>query len=219
MKVTLVTYTKDPVKVCAEAAAICTDAKDPMKALRAAMESGHDSVLEHASFTFKLEGVSRVVVAQIPRHRIASYSVRSGRYCEDSRQFNLPDTISPEDVDTPLRLLYDYYDMLLMKGVPQEDARYILPQGATTNMMATMNARELRHFFALRCCNRAQRETRLLALDMLRLVKEVAPELFVAAGPGCVRGACPEKHSCRNPYDRETINKEGTAKDGERNDG
>lgn len=89
---------------------------------------------------------------------------------------------------------------MINAGVPAEDARYILPQGITTKLYMTMNARELRHFFSLRCCTRAQWEIRALADEMLRLCKEVAPALFEDAGPGCVRGKCPEgEKSCGHP--------------------
>ena len=93
------------------------------------------------------------------------------------------------------------YDELVSLGIPKEDARFILPHGAETRIVVTMNARELHHFFALRLCRRAQWEIRALAREMLRAVREAAPVLFVTAGPSCVtEGACREAHSCGQPY-------------------
>jgi thymidylate synthase (FAD) len=78
-----------------------------------------------------------------------------------------------------------------------EDARYVLPNACETKLIVTMNARELRHFFLLRCCNRAQWEIREIAFRMLKLVKQVSPELFRGAGPGCIARDCREgKMSC-----------------------
>ncbi|MCI7703723.1 MAG: FAD-dependent thymidylate synthase, partial [Clostridiales bacterium] len=93
------------------------------------------------------------------------------------------------------------YDWLIENGIPAEDARMVAPEGEMTEFVMTMNARELRHFFSLRCCNRAQWEIRKLARRMLAECSAVAPELFKDAGPGCLRGACPEgKRSCGKPY-------------------
>ena len=204
MDVTLIRYTLFADKLCGEAAALCTDFKgDPIKALKGAMASGHESVCEHAAFTFYIEGVSRVLLAQLARHRIASFSVQSQRYCG----CDPTDVIQPESfedkrftgsVKALLGKVEDLYNAMVTEGVPEEDARFIVPQGITCKLIMTMNARELRHFFALRCCNRAQWEIRELANEMLRQCKEVSPVLFADAGAGCVRGACPEgTRSCK----------------------
>ncbi|MGN0989984.1 MAG: FAD-dependent thymidylate synthase [Candidatus Ventricola sp.] len=206
MKVSLIRFTPEPDELSGEAAAICTGYEgDPLNAQRGAMNSGHLSVTEHASFTFRVEGVSRVLLAQFTRHRIASFSVQSQRYCGVQPEWIVPQTI----VDAGYKHHYlkkcnECYDLLcnmIKDGVPSEDARYVIPQGVVCNLIVTMNARELLHFFELRCCNRAQWEIRRMAGLMLDEVRVVAPELFRDAGPGCVRGACPEgKRSCGKPY-------------------
>ena len=210
MNVTLIRYTPEPDKLCGEAAAICTGyTGDPLKALRGALESGHESVAEHAGFTFRIEDVSRVLLAQLTRHRLASFSVQSQRYCGISYNMAMPESVrnaSSHVYDVFLDALessYKAYDWLIENGIPAEDARMVAPEGETTELVMTMNARELRHFFSLRCCNRAQWEIRELAWRMLKEVCVVAPELFKDAGPGCLRGACPEgKRSCGKPMKR-----------------
>lgn len=206
MKIDLVRYTDRPDEICGQAAALCTGFEgDPLKALRGAMASGHDSVAEHATFTFRVEGISRVTLAQLTRHRLVSFSVQSQRYCgADAGSIVIPDSMCrAEAVDALVeykRAVQVLYEEMVADGIPAEDARYILPQGITTTLMMTANARELRHFFSLRCCNRAQWEIRQLADEMLKLCKQAAPVLFGDAGPGCVRGKCPEgSKSCGNP--------------------
>lgn len=210
MNVTLIRYTPEPDKLCGEAAAICTGYKgDPLKALRSALESGHESVAEHAGFTFRIEDVSRVLLAQLTRHRLASFSVQSQRYCGISYNMAMPESVrnaSSHVYDVFLDAVessYKAYDWLIENGIPAEDARMVAPEGEMTEFVMTMNARELRHFFSLRCCNRAQWEIRELAWRMLKEVYVVAPELFKDAGPGCLRGPCPEgKRSCGKPMKR-----------------
>ena len=192
-------------EVCATAAGMCYKAVDGHKALMHAVNCGHESVLEHCSFTFLIKDVSRVLLAQLTRHRIASYSVESQRYCGANLQCVIPDTINCDDeLLKDVHKLCDqveaFYQKALQKGVPAEDARYFTFQGGVTNLVMTMNARELRHFFSLRCCNRAQWEIRQLADEMLACCRIAAPDLFRDAGPGCVRGKCPEgKKSCGKP--------------------
>ena len=205
MKVILLSSTIDSSWVCGNAAALCTGYHgDTTKALRGAIDSGHESVVEHAYFSFIVEGVSRVLLAQLTRHRLASFSVQSQRYCGVEPHFVVPQTIQDAGYEAKyLRQCENAYEMMccmIADGVPDEDARYIIPQGVTCNLVVTMNARELRHFFELRCCNRAQWEIRELADEMLRISYRMAPELFRDAGPGCVRGRCPEgKRSCGSP--------------------
>ena len=208
MNVTLIRFTPEPDKLCGEAAAICTGyTGDPLKALRGALDSGHESVAEHASFTFRVEGVSRVLLAQLTRHRIASYSVQSQRYCGADLGLVLPDSMADPDLVDEIvevrRAVEKLYDKAISLGKPAEDARYFTLQAGVTSLIVTMNARELRHFFSLRCCNRAQWEIRELAWRMLAECSVVAPELFKDAGPGCLRGPCPEgKRSCGHPMKR-----------------
>ena len=204
-RVRLIAHTSGADALVGQAAAICTNATDWNKARKHAMESGHESVAEHAVFTFRIEDASRALLAQLTRHRIASFSVKSQRYVEmNDMSYVVPPSIRKDTaIFTKYKRLLDsinaFYLMARKNGIPKEDARYITPQATTTDLIVTMNARELRHFFTLRCCNRAQWEIRALADEMLMLCKEAAPMLFADAGPGCVRGKCPEKRPCGNP--------------------
>lgn len=206
MEVTLIRHTFDPAMVCGEAAALCTGSDEPLPALRGAMFCGHESVVEHAVFTFRIEGVSRVLLAQLTRHRLASFSVQSQRYCG----VNPDSVVIPKsferfghvaDVDEFLMQAASLYEKLIASGVEEEDARYIIPQGITCSLIMTMNVRELLHFFSLRCCNRAQWEIRELADKMREICYEVSPILFRRSGAACQRGVkCPEgKKSCGKP--------------------
>ncbi len=234
MKVQLITHTPNPEHVLASAARLCYSAADidtvmenltPEKTAEfvdklAAL--GHESPMEHVSFTFGIEGVSRALLAQITRHRIASYSVQSQRYVNVGMfEYVLPPEIEavPEAKALYIEAMEQdqrYYDELtailkekhlkemLQSGMNEkaansaaekkaiEDARFVLPNACTTKIMMTMNARSLMNFFHHRCCNRAQWEIRDLAAQMFRLCYEVAPNLFKNAGPACVSGRCPE---------------------------
>lgn len=205
MTVELIRATNDADLLVGEAAAICTASEDPDASRRGAMAHGHMSVAEHATFTFRVCGVSRVLLAQLTRHRIASFSVKSQRYCGIQ-----PDWVTPESIDEAewgneydalTAECLDLYRRMVEDGVPEEDARYIIPQGIVCDLIMTMNARELLHFFSMRCCNRAQWEIRTLADEMLKLCREVAPEIFRKAGAACQRGKkCPEgSQSCGKP--------------------
>ena len=205
MNVRLINTTVIPADdVCGEAAAICTNSKKFESALKFAIESGHTSVLEHSIFTFEIEGISRVTLAQLTRHRLASFSVQSQRYVNQGDvQVIIPKEVAKsefgDEVDLLVKSCQRLYEMLISSGVKEEDARYILPQGISTKLILSMNARELMHFFSLRTCNRAQWEIRQLADAMLYLCKENCPVIFANAGPGCVRGHCPEKKPCGQP--------------------
>ena len=209
MNVQLLAHTPAPEQLVAASAKLCYSAASiadlaAIEADKAAefidkLPEAHQSPLEHVSFTFGIEGVSRAMLAQITRHRIASFSVQSQRYVDMSDGFGyvIPESIeqNPEarDVfDAFMRGIDTLYTYLRSCGIPAEDARFILPNACHTQMIVTMNARELMHFFSLRCCKRAQWEIRAVAEEMLRLCKEVAPEIFAKAGPGCARGHCSE---------------------------
>jgi thymidylate synthase (FAD) len=212
MKVKLICYTPEPERVCAAAALTSPgsggtseifeslDLEKARKTLRRIMGYGHVSVIEHANFTFSLEEVSRALTHQLVRHRIASYTQQSQRYVtyDTLKEYVTPPSIAdkPEAkqvFDEALENISKTYQKLLEMGIQKEDARYILPNAAKTNIIVTMNARELRHFFNLRCCARTQWELREVATEMLRQVKKVAPSLFENAGPNCVElGFCPE---------------------------
>lgn len=232
MKVKLVAHTPDPERLVAAAARVCYSDDDfetgmekltPEKVehfVNMLTDMGHESPIEHCTFTFDIDGVSRSLLAQITRHRIASYSVRSQRYVRfDDFRYVTPPAIAAnleasaeyvrameEDAAhyqkiTEL-LMQEHYDRLIAEGEDEksarraaekaaiEDARFVLPNAAETRIMVTMNARSLLNFFKLRCCNRAQWEIRELAWQMLSEVRHVAPNLFRTAGPACLRGAC-----------------------------
>ena len=198
MLVCLLSISCEPEITCECAASVCVGAIPDLKGckhLKAALASGHESVLEHACFTFRILKISRVTLAQLTRHRIASFSVLSQRYATVNgySPFVLPD----DDYITGMQAAYEDYNRLIQSGESAENARYVLPAGTQTNLVMTMNARELRHFFALRCCERAQWEIRQLANEMLTICKRQAPLLFENAGPSCVQlGYCPEKRGC-----------------------
>ena len=212
MKVELIAYTPNPdglANLCAET---CVSKNIPtiktstngFRSLQEALDSRHESVIEHCSFTFAVSGVSRALTHQLVRHRIASYSQQSQRYVKmDCFDYVIPHSIENHphfhrDVwEEHMESISEMYRELLDGGIPEEDARYILPNACTTNIIITMNARELRHFFAVRCCERAQWEIRELANKMLKICKEVSPTIFDDAGPSCVRdGFCREQKSC-----------------------
>lgn len=204
MKVFLISHTQFPADLCGEAAAICTDSDNPERALKHAVASGHTSVLEHAVYTFRIEGISRACLAQLTRHRLASFDVQSQRYVRiDDAELILPESIKQSayayDVECCLNDCMSLYSVMVAAGIPAEDARYITPQAVPTKLIMTMNARELLHFFALRTCNRAQWEIRHMADQMLKICRDVSPEIFGQAGPGCVNTGCPEKKPCGHP--------------------
>lgn len=220
MQVELLYHTPDPERAIATAARLCyapVGASELMETmpperiqsvLSTIMKSGHFSTLEHVSYTFAIDGVSRAMTHQLVRHRLASFNQQSQRYVKFKDGLN---TIKPASIaeneeasalfDEAVDAAVEAYQKLLDAGVPAEDARYLLPNAAETKIVVTMNVRELLHFFELRCCNRAQWEIRELAHKMLELVRPTAPYVFFDAGPSCVRGACSEgKMTCGNPY-------------------
>lgn len=216
MKVALIRHTLSPEELVALGARLCyskarvdnllerVTEQDQTEFVHRIMGMGHDSVLEHASFTFAMEGVSRTLLAQITRHRLASFSVQSQRYVSYEKGFGyiIPPKIEAlgeeavaefeRQMDTIHQWYTDWQQRLGTGEGGNEDARFVLPGACETRMMVTMNVRELRHFFSLRMCSRAQWEIRALATEMHRLCMDVAPALFENAGPGCLRGACPE---------------------------
>lgn len=234
IKVELLAHTPEPEKIISAAAKLCYSSssidgildgltkENTDKFINMLLGLGHESPIEHVTFTFGIEGVSRSLLAQFTRHRIASYSVKSQRYVNEGKfEFITPPEIAntPEAAEIYTRAMeqdVENYnklaDILKEKHIKTltdsgmdlkeaekkaekmaiEDARYVLPNACETKMVATLNARSLVNFFHHRCCERAQWEIRECADKMLMLVKEVAPTLFKHAGPPCVSGPCPE---------------------------
>ncbi len=233
-KVTLLAYTPSPEHTIAAAAKLCYSSSDiatlnegltdekAASFVEMLAEIGHESPIEHAAFTFGIEGVSRSLLAQITRHRIASFSVQSQRYVKENNfAYVTPPEIEAEvdalaEFEAAMKMAEESYhkitnilsskyekeyisigkDEKTAKRMAEkraiEDARFVLPNAAETKMVMTINARSLMNFFRHRCCNRAQWEIRAVADQMLTLVLKVAPELFKKAGPPCVAGPCPE---------------------------
>lgn len=218
IKVSLIACTANIEETVAAAAHLCyspvgvDEIKEKMTIekrdalIRRMVSSGHLSTVEHVSFTFAIEGISRACTHQLVRHRIASYSQQSQRYVKAS---GFKETlIKPQSIaenpsankafDRLMDMISEYYDAFLEMGIPAEDARFVLPNAAETKIVVTMNARSLMHFFEERCCIRAQWEIRRVAELMLRECRKVAPVLFEKAGATCIaKGFCKEgKHGC-----------------------
>lgn len=239
-KVTLLAHTENPDALVAFASRLCYTGKtgstlyaeglsedEVKRGVELLHKNGHESPFEHVSFTFLIEGVSRSLLAQITRHRIASFSVQSQRYVKmNNFQVIVPEEIASEpeakakfmeQMESSITSYNEIATILEQKYKAQgldgktaekkaiENARAVLPNSASTQMIMTMNARSLFNFFAERCCNRAQEEIRGLAWQMLELVKEKAPLTFEKAGPECMRGKCKETTmTCGKPYKRVT---------------
>lgn len=234
MKVEIIAHTPNPDEVIAQAAKLCysqvgvDEIKETLtkesteKFLNMLMGFSHASPLEHASFTFAVEGVSRTLSHQLVRHRIASYSQQSQRYVRlDDFEYIIPPAIENNEeakkvfisaMENDKKAYEEITEILITENAKEliadgldekkarkkvekesiEDARYVFPNACETKVVFTMNVRTLLHFFELRCCNRAQWEIRELATKMLKECKEISPILFANAGPGCVNGPCPE---------------------------
>ena len=220
MDVRLLNHTPEPERAIAAAARLCyapvgaAELMDAMsddairRVLKTIITSGHTSALEHASYTFAIDGVSRALTHQLVRHRLASYNQQSQRYVTYAEEpsFVVPPAVAADPAAAgafgqATQAAFDAYRGLLDAGIPAEDARYLLPNAMETKIVVTMNIRELLHFFELRCCKRAQWEIRELALAMLDLAEPTAPYIFMDAGASCRRGACREgKMTCGDPY-------------------
>ncbi len=234
VKVTLLAHTPTPESIVASAAKLCYSPstiegiRDGLTEEKTAAfvdmlaEIGHESPIEHASFTFGIEGISRACSHQLVRHRIASYSQKSQRYVnEDSFEYIIPPEVAAipeakeefirqmEAIDSGYKHLADilttkHTEAFLADGLDEktalskakkkaiEDARFLLPNACETKIVVTMNARSLMNFFRHRCCNRAQWEIKQVADLMLAECRKVAPHLFKNAGPSCLSGGCPE---------------------------
>lgn len=188
MLVTLIQATPDPINTIAAIASICydSDPKNPHELVKHLYRNGHHSVLEHIYFTFKIEGISRACSHQLVRHRHCSFTQRSQRYCsEDGFETVIPDTIGELDFKYALGEVKEYYHRFQMKGVPNEDARYILPNACETELYLSCNLRELIHIANERLCLRAQWEIRELVKQMVALADS---ELRFMLVPKCESG-------------------------------
>ncbi len=218
LHVVLLRHTPEPEEVVAMAAKLCyspagveelkerIEAKDQATFVERLASIGHLSPVEHISFTFGIEGISRACTHQLVRHRVASYSQQSQRYVKaDQFDYIVPPSIKKDpdltrefekcmaEAQSNYTKVLKRLEELGYKGESgQQDARYLLPNAAETKIIITMNARELLHFFRVRCCNRAQWEIREMSERMLAIVKGTAPTIFAKAGPGCLAAACPE---------------------------
>jgi thymidylate synthase (FAD) len=152
--------------------------------IRGWIKVGHESVIEHASATFYVKA-SRVLTHELVRHRLASYSQRSQRYVKES----VPQYITPPELTASGKEALDIfeqavigawnaYSRLLSLGIAPETARYVLPNACDTQIVMTMNFRELRHFIRLRTSKRSLPEMRAVAGEIRRIMKETAPEVF-----------------------------------------
>jgi len=192
MRVELISYTPKPIDVIARAAStyyakwedMAEDEERKIKLIKSCVKRGHDSVLEHVSFTFQVNGISRACSHQLVRHRIASYSQRSQRYVDEG-EFGF---VTPESITDSKELFDKYWQYLSVAkelyfelrqaGVKKEDARFVLPNACTTEITTTMNVRALRNFFKLRLAKDAQWEIRNMAEAMFEEVVTVLPECF-----------------------------------------
>ena len=236
MKVSILAHTPNIENVIASSGRLCYSKvgvnellqkhskEDNERFIKMLADMGHHSPLEHVSFTFAVEGVSRALTHQLVRHRIASYSQQSQRYVNLDKTFDyiMPPSIEKNEVTTTvfenaMKDIKRYYNYLvdsleesyISNGMNKreankkaiEDARYVLPNACETKIVFTMNVRTLLHFFEKRCCSRAQWEIRNLANEMLRQCKEISPILFSSAGATCKKGYCTEgKMSCNPKY-------------------
>ena len=252
LKVKLIEHTPNPEKIIAAAAKLCysqvgideilenLDEQKTNKFINTLMTYGHHSPIEHVSFTFAVEGISRSLTHQLVRHRLASYSQQSQRYvqlkqfeyiippsiekdeqakgifiksmkCIQEEYNQLVEILSENELASSIKEYLETEKLIKVEDIERkqysvlknkaekkaiEDARYVFPNACETKIIATMNARELMHFFNQRCCTRAQWEIRQMAKTMLMQAREVAPSLFRYAGPSCVSGQCPEGKMC-----------------------
>ena len=192
MKVTLIQATPNPIETIAQIASICydSDPKNPIGLVKHLYKNGHHSVFEHIYFTFQIEGISRACSHQLVRHRHCSFTQRSQSYCsEDDFGYVIPPTIQKNGESDSYILSMNAIDwdyaMLTEAGIPNEDARYVLPNACETSLYLSCNLRELIHMSNERLCRRAQWEIRELVQQMVSLV---APELHFMLVPKCQSG-------------------------------
>lgn len=218
IKVTLVNHTPEPEKMAAIAARMCytpleasemvekLDDETVGKMIMHGIESHHESLFEHITFSFIVEGISRVCSHQLVRHRIATYHQRSQRYVKSkiSEESVIPPSIknnptAMKEFVKVLREIDSACEKLSILGIPKDDIRFLYPNATETQLMVTMNIRSLIHFLSLRCCKRASWEIQEVANQILKLCREVSPLIFNHVGPNCYLNhkVCPEgKMAC-----------------------
>lgn len=205
MKVTLLnSYANEDIAKLAAANCVSKLDNPTDKGLQVAVNSGHYSVLEHLPLTFLIEDVSRVTEVQLVRHRIASYSIRSGRHTKVNNNkpwYQIPKSI--ENNNSIVKLftemnenIYSFYTAMIEQGIPKEDARYILPQGLLTDIVVSMNARAFIEQCEKRLCKKAQWEIREMFTQMKECIKDIYPTVYEQLEPPCAKGGCIEVYSC-----------------------
>lgn len=219
---------KSPIELWKESLLVSSDKK--WKLIKQVLESGHQSIAEHVIFTFAIEGVSRVLTHQLVRHRHCTFSQQSQRYVEIKEDmgelYRLLHSISPSKSIGKLMIICNKYFVGVTKenvfsysealweylkrihdGEKPEDARMILPNASKTNIVVTINLRELIHVSNLRLCTRAQAEIRRLFKEIKKAVEEYNSEISTLLVPSCeILGICKEHKSCgKKPHISEII--------------
>ena len=188
MNVNLIQATPKPIETIAIIASICydSDPKNPLALVKHLYRNGHHSVFEHIYFTFKIEGISRACSHQLVRHRHCSFTQRSQRYCSEGEfEYVAPPSLDGVTFDAKMLCIDGWYNHYQDNGIPNEDARYILPNACATSLYLSCNLRELIHICNERLCSRAQWEIRDLVKQMVSLVD---PELQFMLVPKCKSG-------------------------------
>lgn len=225
MKVELISWTNDPIETIAKASSVCYNSEPSTKIVKQCLASGHRSVIEHANFTFKISGISRAAANQLVRHRIASYSQRSQRYCsEEGTKMVVPPSIEQNNIakdiyNKIMRRIEEAYQDLQLLEIPNEDARFVLPNACGTIIYVTMNLRTLGNFFGERLCSRSQWEIRKMAqgmkkalednFDNMELNNDEREIILSVCVPKCEAGKikfCPEHKSCGRHKTAKEIN-------------
>ncbi len=197
MKVELISATRDAERLIERAARTCYDTTDKMSSsdtgtfLKKLFKAGHLSVFEHAGATFRISGISRACSHQLVRHRLASYSQRSQRHVTEKRaSYVVPPRVEEaEEVvgktfGNAMEAAWDSYAELIRLGVPKEDARYVLPNACTTELVMSANFREWLHILKERLASDAQWEIREMCELIYESLSDIAPSVFSLIEPG-----------------------------------
>lgn len=214
--VDLISAPENPLKTIYTACRTCYSADYPiniwekdvdeekmLKLVSKVLDSGHHSTIEHCQFVFSISGISRACTHQLVRHRHMSFSQKSQRYVTEKGQFEYitPLKIQRSDLlqeyEDFMAKTAEFYGKLVESGIPAEDARFILPNAASSSLIASLNLRELIHLANLRLCTSAQLEIRLMVKKMCDLVIEKEPWMAKFLVPKCeIKGYCDEIRGC-----------------------